>query len=209
MNWLDLLIVAILAWTTFRAFSAGLIREVVALLSLVAGVMLAGAFYDNLATNLEFLITDDTTRRLAAFGAIFIGTVVAGAVLGALLRTAASMLLLGSVDRIGGAIFGLAKGLLLVEVLLIAISVFPAQTSVAQAIEESKIAPVLLQFAPVINFGLPEEFQNPLEQLRGADLSGLPGLFPGLPEGFPAGGSPDATPDAATGAATPTATPAP
>ena len=48
-----------------------------------------GAFYDNLADNLAFLIDDATTRRLVAFGAIFVGTAVAGQVLGVMLRQAA------------------------------------------------------------------------------------------------------------------------
>lgn len=180
MNWLDLLIVAILAWTTFRAFSAGLIREIVSLLGLVAGVALAGAFYGNLSRNLEFVIADPTTRQLAAFGAIFIGTVIAGYVIGAVLHTAAAMLFLGPVDKIGGAIFGLVKGLLLVEVLLVAISVFPAQTTVAMAVKESTLAPVFLRFAPVLNFGLPQEFQDPMGQLGRAPLGAvLPLLVPG------------------------------
>ena len=86
MNWLDLLIVGILAWFTFRAFTNGLIREVVSLLGLIAGVVLAGTFYDDLSANLEFVIEDATTRRLIAYGAIFIGTTVAGMVIAAVLH---------------------------------------------------------------------------------------------------------------------------
>ena len=118
MNWLDLLIVGILAWTTFRAFTNGLIREVVSLLGLVAGVALSGAFYDDLSSNLEFVIADPTSRSLVAFAAIFIGTTVAGAVIGSVLHTAAALLFLGPLDKLGGAAFGLLKGLLLVQILL-------------------------------------------------------------------------------------------
>src|SRR5689334_18833503 len=81
MNWVDLLIVAIVAWTTFRAFSNGLVREVVTLLAVVLGLVLAGTLYDNLAANLEFIVDDPTTRRLIAFAAIFAGVAVAGKIL--------------------------------------------------------------------------------------------------------------------------------
>ncbi len=165
MNWLDLLIVGILAWTTFRAFSSGLIREVVSLLGLVAGIALSGAFYDDLSSNLEFVIADPTTRQLVAFAAIFVGTTVAGAVIAAVLHTAAALLFLGPLDKLGGAAFGLIKGLLLVQILLVAVSVFPAQTSVANAVASSTLAPAFLRFSPIIKAALPAEFQDPLGQL--------------------------------------------
>lgn len=175
MNWLDLLIAGILAWTTFRAFTNGLIREVVGLLGLVAGVALAGTFYDDLSANLEFVIADATTRNLVAFAAIFFGVGVAGAVIAAVLHTAASMLFLGPLDRLGGAAFGFVKGLLLVQIVLIAVSVFPAQTTVARATAESTLAPVLLRATPFVQAALPEEFRDPLGQLRRWQ-GGVPGL---------------------------------
>lgn len=188
MNWLDLLIVGILAWFTFRAFANGLIREVVSLVGLIAGVALAGAFYDDLSANLEFVIEDATTRRLIAFGAIFIGTTIAGMVISAVLHTAASMLFLGPLNRLGGAAFGFVKGLLLVQVLLVAVSVFPAQTSVARAAAESTLAPVFLRAAPAIQGALPEEFRDPLGQLRSwqRGLPAFPGPTPGASTATPA-----------------------
>ena len=183
MNWLDLLIVGILAWTVFRAFSAGLIRELVTLITLVAGILLTGAFYDDLGANLEFVIADPTTRSLAAFAAIFIGVNIAGVVLAAVMSTAASLLFLGPLDKLGGAVFGFVKGFLLVQVLLVAISVFPAQTTVAQAAAESTLAPWFLRFTPLLQAMLPEEFQDPLGQLR--EWQSLPGMIPSVPGRVP------------------------
>jgi membrane protein required for colicin V production len=181
MNWLDLLIIGILAWTTFRAFSSGLIREVVSLLGLVAGIALSGAFYDDLSSNLEFVIADPTTRQLAAFAAIFVGTTVAGAVIAAVLHTAAALLFLGPLDKLGGAVFGLIKGLLMVQILLVAVSVFPAQTTVANAVAASTLAPAFLRFSPVIKAALPQEFQDPLGQLQRwqTGIPAVPGVLPG------------------------------
>ena len=185
MNWLDLLIVGILAWTTFRAFSSGLISELVSLLGLVAGIALSGAFYDDLAANLEFIITDPTSRQLAAFAGIFIGTTIAGYVIATVLKTAAALLFLGPFDHLGGALFGLIKGFLLIQIALVAVSVFPAQTTVAKATADSTLAPVFLKFTPIVKAALPAEFQDPLGQLlrwqTGAALQGMPGTLPGLP----------------------------
>lgn len=165
MNWVDLLIVAVVAWTTFRAFSVGLIREVVTLVAVVAGILLAGAFYDNLSANLEFLIEDQTTRNLIAFVSILAGTMVAGQVLGGMLKQFANLLLLGPLDHIGGAAFGFLKGMLVVEVALLALAIFPAIQLVSRSVDDSRLAPFFLDTVPVAEVGLPSEFQHAREQL--------------------------------------------
>ena len=64
MNWLDLVIVAVIAWSAFSAFRAGLIRQVVALLSMVIGGVVAGQLYDRLSSNIDFLIGDPSLRQI-------------------------------------------------------------------------------------------------------------------------------------------------
>ncbi len=165
MYWLDLIIVATIAWFTFAAFSSGLIREIVTVVAVVAGGVLAGRFYADLADNIEFLISDDTTRSLVAFVAIFAGIVVLGQVAGIMLRRLASILMLGPFDHLGGALFGFAKGLLLVEILLIVVSAYPVSSRFDEAIDRSALAPVFLDGVPVMLRLLPDEFSEALGAL--------------------------------------------
>lgn len=181
MHWLDLLIVAIIAWMTFSAFSRGLIREVVTLIALVVGAIVAGAFYDELSTNLEFLIDNETTRNLVSFGALLGGVLILGQLLAGGLRRTAGLFMLGPFDHMGGAAFGFVKGIILVEVALISVSVFPASETVATAIDESALAPVFLERAPVAELALPSEFDNALDRLREWQ-AGLPASVSGLIE---------------------------
>lgn len=166
MHWLDLVIVAAIAWVTFSAFSRGLIREVVTLAAFVVGAIVAGMLYDDLSANLAFLIDDETTRNLIAFGALFLGVVVLGQIVGGALKRTAALLMLGPFDHLGGAAFGFVKGVVLVEVALIAVSVFPISSEVAAAVDESTLAPVFLERAPVVEVALPPEFENALDTLR-------------------------------------------
>lgn len=182
MNWVDLLIAAVIAWTTLRGFSAGLIRQTVMLLAVVAGIFLGGMLYDDLAENLDFLIEDATTRNLVGFGAIVIGTMIAGSVLAAVLKTTASLLLLGPVDSIGGAVVGFLRGLLYVQLALIAFAVFPASEVASKAVDDSRLAPLFLERLPLAEIGLPSEFADPLEQLE-AWRETLGALAPILGEG--------------------------
>ena len=165
MSWIDLLIVGVIAWFTFRAFANGLIREVVTLGALILGVVLAGLFYAELAADIEFLIDDGTVRKLVSFMAILGGVVVLGQVLAAVLRRVASMLMLGPFDRLGGAAFGFAKGFILVQVLLIAVAIFPASTSVAFAVDDAALTPFFLDSMPLVELTLPSEFHDALGTL--------------------------------------------
>ena len=126
MNWVDLLIAGAIAWTTFRGLKTGLIRQAVWLVAVLLGLYLAGALYDDLSANLEFLIDDETTRNLVSFVAIIVGSVIAGMVIGEVLRTTATMLMLGPVDSHGGGAVGFMRGLVYVQLALFAFAVFTA-----------------------------------------------------------------------------------
>jgi membrane protein required for colicin V production len=166
MHWLDLVIIGVIAWITFSAFRRGLIRELVTLVAMLAGAVLAGAFYDDLSNNLEFLTDDEKIRNLASFAALLIGALIIGQLVAGTLRKTAHLLMLGPFDHIGGAAFGFVKGVVLVEIALIAVAVFPASTTVAEAVDDSTLAPLFLERAPIAEFTLPEEFENALDTLH-------------------------------------------
>ncbi len=166
MDWVDLLIIGVVAFLTFRAFSNGLIREVVTLGALVAGIFLAGAYYQRLSADIAFLISDDRIRNLVAFLALFGGIVVLGQLLALMLKRTASLLMLGPMDHFGGAVFGFIEALLLVQVLLFAVAVYPPATSVATAVDQSRLAPLFLDHAPAMSLALPSEFNDALQQLQ-------------------------------------------
>src|SRR5215204_350208 len=71
MNWLDLVILLVLAWFAIAGATAGLPRELVTLLAMLLGVVLAGLFHERLATDLLLFIDREQTARVAAFAAIF------------------------------------------------------------------------------------------------------------------------------------------
>lgn len=190
MNWVDLLIAGAVAWTTFRGLQTGLIRQVVWLGAVVAGFLLSGLLYDDLSTNLDFVIDDQATRDLVAFAAIIVGSVVAGVVLGEVLRTTASMLMLGPLDSIGGGALGLLRGLIYVQLVLIAFAVFPANETLAKGIDDSTLAPYFVDEVGFVQVGLPEEFSEPMRQLE-TWREQLGSLLPSTDgEGVPASGAP-------------------
>ncbi len=164
-HWIDFVIIGFIAWTTFVAFSRGLIQELVTVVGVIGGAILAGMFYSDLSADLSFLMDAGAMRDFIAFSAIFLGIVIVGQVISFVMQGAADVLMLGAFDHLGGAVFGFLKALLLVEVALVAITTFSISESATAAVRESALAPFFLDAAPIVLGLLPDEFSEAVEAL--------------------------------------------
>ncbi len=162
MNWLDIVIVLVIAFFAGTAFRAGLIREAVTLVSAVVGVVVAGLFYDDLARDVLVFIDNRDTARVVSFLILLGAVYLAGQLIAIMLKQVAAILLLGWVDHIGGALFGLLKGLIVVEVLLILLVTFP-RLGLESDIDGSALASVFLDARSVLLFVLPDEFEQAVD----------------------------------------------
>jgi len=162
MHWIDFVILGVIAWTTFAAFRSGLIREVIPFLSVIVGAIVASRLYDDLAGNIDFIVDDDSTRKFIAFVSIFVGIVVIGHVIAIALRTMATLLMLGPLDHLGGAVFGFLKGLLFVQILVFAATSFPVADGVERAMEDSAFATFFVERIPLMKSLMPQEVKDAL-----------------------------------------------
>ena len=164
MNWLDVLVVATIAWFTFSAFWAGVIREVVTIIGVALGIVLAGLFYQDLADDVKLVVDADNASRIIAFLLIFGACALAGQLAAMVLKQTAALLMLGTFDHLLGAVFGLAKGIVVVEILMIVFVTFPA-LGLRETIDESMFGPLLLNGIPFLLKVLPSEFDSAVEPL--------------------------------------------
>lgn len=179
MTWIDWAILAFIALGALRGMRNGLIRQVVGLASAIIGGVIAANLYPRLAENIDFIIEGIAMRQLAAFAAIFIGCLVLGQIAAQILRTAASLLLLGPLDRLGGLALGFLQSTLIVAFLLYALTAFPAIPGLGEPLADSVVAPYFLERLPLLQQMLPESFRATLEEVRKGDIPDLP--IPGLP----------------------------
>jgi membrane protein required for colicin V production len=164
MNWLDGVIVIALIGFTVAAFRAGLIREVVTLVAVVVGVLVAGHYYDDLADDVLLFIKNDKAAKVIAFLSLFGSVALLGQLAAFLMKQAVSMLLLGWLDHVAGGVFGLLKGLVLVELFLMVFVTYP-YLGLDKAIDGSGIAPLFLDNGPALLKLLPGEFNHAVEAL--------------------------------------------
>lgn len=115
---------------------------------LVVGVVLAGRYYNDLSGYFSFL-SDDRAAHVAAFIAIFLAVTVLAHVAISLLQQVVGFLFLGWLDHLGGAFFGLVKGIVLAEVLVFFMATFPVPGGEA-SVAESRLGPALLSFLPLL-----------------------------------------------------------
>jgi len=129
MTVFDLIVIGIVGLSTIIAFLRGFVRVVMSLVALVAGVLAAIQFSPAVADMLPTLGDNPVTRYLAAFALIFIVVVLVGSLLGWVLSRAIRAIGLGFVDRLLGAVFGVARGVLIVviAVLLAGLTTLPRQ----------------------------------------------------------------------------------
>ena len=156
MNWLDIVILIIIAVSTFIGLKNGLIKTIFSFAGLILGIFLAGRFYVSLAKALSF-ISDERLAQVFAFVLILIAVMLISAVLAAILTKIISAVMLGWVNHLGGAIIGFVFGGLFCAALLSLAVKFPGTSA---TISGSGLAGVLLDRFPAVLNLLPSEFEG-------------------------------------------------
>ena len=110
----DLVILVILALSIWRGFARGLVREGLALAGWVIGLIVAINGYQSFAAVLAPFISTPSLQKATAFLVLCLSMVILSALIALVLSEILKALALRPVDKLAGAGFGLARGLLIV-----------------------------------------------------------------------------------------------
>lgn len=162
MNIIDYLIIAVLGVSTILGLYWGIIRQVLSLVGLVAGIVLASRYAPGVAEWLSSFVRDSRVAYLLGFVAVLIAVSTLASLLASVLHRFVGLLFLGWADHLLGGILGAIQGALLATV-LIAVLAANANEAVATALRASQYAARLLgPFGFVLAF-LPESVRNGVE----------------------------------------------
>ena len=162
MNWLDVIVILLLIGFTVAAFRAGLIRELVTLAAVMLGIVVAGALYEDLGKDVFVFVDNQSAAEAVSFLALFGSVYLLGQIGAYILKTGAALLMLGPLDHMGGAMVGLIKGLIVVQVLLLVFAAYPS-LGLDDAVDNSVVARVIVDdFSFLLNI-LPEEFDQRID----------------------------------------------
>ena len=113
MNWADYLIIVLLAFSCIVGFMRGLLREMISLITWVLAAMLAWRLAGLIEPYLGGSLSSPTVRTWVARGLIFIGVLLVGTAVGAIMAHFVRLSMFSGLDRILGALFGAMRGVVL------------------------------------------------------------------------------------------------
>ncbi len=169
MNAFDAVVLVVISLLTLAGLLKGFTRLAIGIAALVAAFVLAVRFHPPVAAAIaaETGITDPLATA-AAYAAIFLGTMLVGALVAFVARRTLKLAMLGWVDRLAGAATGLVAALLAAGLVLVpAASRFPAGESL---LRESALAPYAAAAAALTHRLVPEplsaEYRERMDSLR-------------------------------------------
>jgi membrane protein required for colicin V production len=160
MNWLDVVLLLILAGSVFTSFRKGLSREVIGLASVVLAILLGMWLYGTAGALFQPYVSSPTAAHFAGFIAVFCGVLLVGAIVSAIVGKFLRVTGLSIVDHLLGAGFGLARGVLIAVALIMGIMAFSPSGRPPAAVVQSRTAPYVVDGARLVASMAPHEVRE-------------------------------------------------
>jgi membrane protein required for colicin V production len=177
----DWIILGLVLLNVISAAVQGFFAEAFSLAGLVVGYIVAAWQYEHLAGWLQSFLKSDWLAEILGFLIIFFAVVLVFAIAGRIARWAMKKVGLSGFDRFLGALLGLAKGGLMVAVILMGMTAF---TPTSKLLEDSQLAPYFLVVGRAAIWVAPSQLRARFYQ--GLDLlHRAPQKLTGVPESRP------------------------
>lgn len=187
MNRIDVILAIVFAFFAARGFWRGFSREFFGFIGLIGGVAVAATAYAGAVSYVAEAVPE-RLRPIVAFAALFFAVDLAANVVGVVVHRLLGVLFLSPVNRIAGAVFGVAKGVAVAALALLLMRAYTPVPALMDEFERSTLARPLL--------GLASEIGNRTgEAATGLGATGHPTTAHHLSRGempAPAGGAPGA-----------------
>lgn len=125
MSWLDIIIVGVIALSALISLIRGFVKESISLISWIVAGIVAFRYFSPMADLLEPFVASPTVRGIAGFALLFISTLVIGAIVNFIMSQLVSKTGLSGTDKALGVVFGGARGVLIVTMIVLLASLTP------------------------------------------------------------------------------------
>lgn len=154
MNNFDIILLIFIAYFTIRGIFRGLIKELIIILALVLGYMIAFALYEQGSIILikTFNGFPEAGAKILSFTLIFLAVNVALRLLGTFLEKIIKFAFLQPLNRLGGALFGLLKSLFFLSIIIFIIRLLPYAPQILQKAGAGKsvLWPYIIYFSTYV-----------------------------------------------------------
>lgn len=163
MNWVDFVIIGIIAVSVVVSFFRGFLREALSLLVWGLAIYFSLTYYGALEPLLPSGYGLPSTVRLVLSGiAILLGVLIIGGIFTWIIGSIFDKSGMSGTDRVAGILFGGLRGVILVVIIVLIISFLPFKDE--SWWKESKVVPHFTEMAEWVKVRLPDEIPAYFEQ---------------------------------------------
>jgi len=154
-NWVDLILLVILGLTVLFGIMKGFVRQIIGILAVIVGLILAVNYYLVVSDFFSQWISSSTLSHFVAFIGIFIAVLCLGGILSFIFSKVIRGPLKFVNIALGGGL-GLLKGLLICGVIVFAMLVFPFKED---ALKQSFLAPYCVRVTKAVLYLIPDDLK--------------------------------------------------
>jgi len=164
MNWLDVLLLIIVASSVYTGFREGFARVGIGFAAAVLGLLCGFWFYGIPAAWISGMIPSKAAANLLGFFIVIFGFILAGTFVGFVVSRMFRMVGLGFVDRFFGAAFGFVRGGLGVVAVVAVLLAFTPKNPPPDFIVNSAVMPYALDASRLIVSLAPRGLNDSVEE---------------------------------------------
>jgi len=153
---LDWILLAIFISSIVLSWFKGFVREILGLVTVLAGVLLAAWLYRAVGAMFKDVVRTENIALFLGFSLIFVVTLLAGFLITWLVTRFVRFAKLQWADRLLGAAFGFIRGWTMCAAILLALTAFDVQT---ERLKNSELAPYFLPGSRVMALMTPYEIK--------------------------------------------------
>ena len=162
MNWVDVAVLTVVAFSGMLGFMRGLVREVLGLIAWVGAAFAATWFFPRVQGISRRAIENPDIADPVAFGAVFLVVLIALSLLARALSGTVRHSALGGLDRTLGLLFGLARGgVIMIAAYLLATVIEPVDRWPPEVLAARTLPSIYLGSVWVVQ-RLPEQYRPSL-----------------------------------------------